>query len=146
MRTALLPFCRVHSQAFFAINPVHALGVYLPAFMSQHHRQPSGTVTRPVAGQLAQALPKFALRIATALILVDPARDAHQPTSAAFIQLVRLADAAHHVPPRGGLQAFFDNTCCKMCLSRVRSATSAFSLRFSSRNWRSSRSSLNPTP
>src|ERR1700691_652118 len=146
MRAALLSLGRAHAEIFFAIDSIHPFRVHPPAFTPQHHRQPPVAVTRPVAGEIAQALPQFVLGIATALILVDPARDPRQPTSAAFIQLVRLTDAAYQLPPRRGLQAFFDSTSCSMCLSSVRSATSVFSLRFSSRNWRSSRSSFNPTP
>jgi len=37
-------------------------------------------------------------------------------------------------------------TSCRMCLSNVRSATMPFSLRFSSRSCRSSRTSFNPNP
>ena len=43
-----------------------------------------------------------------------------------------------------GLQTFFDSTSWRICLSRLRSATSCFSRVFSSRNWRRSRSSETP--
>jgi hypothetical protein len=43
-------------------------------------------------------------------------------------------------------QSFFCSTSCNMILSKLRSATSCLSLRFSSSSWRSLRSSLTPMP
>jgi hypothetical protein len=123
-----------HLQPLVAIQAIHPLGVYPPAFAPQQHRQPPVSVSDSGPGQLPQPHPQLGLGIAPALIPIDPARDADQPARALLAQLVALANLAHQLAPRHGLQAFFDSTSCSMCLSSVRSATSVFSFRFSSRN------------
>src|ERR1700719_2025322 len=143
---ALRPLLRPHLQCFFPIRRVNAFGIYAPTFSPQHHRQSSITVADPRAGQIPQPHTQFALRIATALVAIGPTRDAHQPASSVFTQLIRLSYLAHQLATLDGLQAFFESTSCKMCLSNVRSATIPFSLRFSSRSCRSSRSSCNRRP
>src|SRR6266481_3625107 len=122
LRGTLDSLLRPHLQCFFPIQPVNAFGVYAPTFSPQQHRQSSITVPNP------------------------PTRDAHEPASSLFTQLIRLSYLTHQLAPLRGLQAFFESTSCKMCLSNVRSATIPFSLRFSSRNCRSSRNSCNPSP
>src|SRR5262249_37106983 len=133
-------------ERFLAVKPVHSLGVYLPAFPSQHHRQPTISVACPCPGQFPQSHAQLSLLIAAAFVSVRPTSDSDQPAGALFTELMRLAYFTHQFPARRGLQAFFESTSCKMCLSSVRSATSVFSFRFSSRCWRSSRNSFRPSP
>src|ERR1700730_15222467 len=146
LRRTLDPLLHAHLQCFFSMEPVNAFGIYPPTLSPQHYRQSSISVPDPRGGQIPQPHAQFALRIATALITIRPTRDAHQPASSGFTQLIRLSYLAHQLATLDGLQAFFDSTSCKMCLSNVRSATIPFSLRFSSRSCRSSRSSFNPNP
>src|ERR1700730_1303017 len=145
LRRTLDPLLRAHLQCFFSIEPVNAFGIYPPTLSPQHYRQSSISVPDPRGGQIPQPHAQFALRIATALITIRPTRDAYQPASAVFTQLIRLSYLAHQLASLGELQVFFESTSCKICLSNVGSATIPFSLRFSSRSCRSSRSSCNPS-
>src|SRR5258705_8604340 len=60
--------------------------------------------------------------------------------------LVPGIDLHHQHPFLSRPQNFFLTTSCRMCLSKVRSATSCFSFRFSSSKSRNRRSSLTPIP
>src|SRR5690606_34971142 len=110
MRTAFLALGCAHSEILFAINPVHALGIHLPALAPQHHRQPAIAITWSVAGQFPQPLSQLVLRITPASITIDPPCDPHQPACALLAQLVLLADATNQLPARCRLQTFFDST------------------------------------
>src|ERR1700739_2439197 len=143
---SLGPLLDPQLQPFFPVESVNTLSIYMPTFSPQQHRQSPITVADSGGSQIPQSHSQLRLGIATALITIRPARDAHQPASAQFIQLIRLSYLAHQFAALGGLQAFFESTSCRMCLSNVRSATMLFSLRFSSRSCRSSRTSFNPNP
>ena len=118
----------------------------MPTFSPQQHRQSAITIADSRTSQIPQPHTQLALAIAPALIPIRPTRDSDQPASAQFVQLIRLSYFAHQFAALGGLQAFFESTSCRMCLSNVRSATIPFSLRFSSSNSRSRLSSLTPIP
>jgi hypothetical protein len=120
--------------------------IYRPAFALQQHRQSPVSIAHPGTGQLSYPHPQLHLRITPALVAIDPASDPDQPARSVFAQLVTFPYRGNELAASGGLQTFFESTSCNMCLSRVRSATNVFSLRFSSRNCRSSRRSLNPNP
>src|SRR5512143_640051 len=57
-----------------------------------------------------------------------------------------LLQICHQSPPGGRLYNFFESTSCNIHLSRLRSATICFSLRFSSSNCFRRLSSLMPKP
>jgi hypothetical protein len=103
-------------------------------------------VTSSRAGQLPQPHSQIGLAVPPASITIRPARDPDQFAGSFLTDSIRLPHTRHQLPACRRLQAFFDSTSCKMCLSRLRSATKVFSFPFSSRNCRNSRSSFNPNP
>jgi len=128
------PFCGAHLQLFLPVQPVHPFRIYRPTLASQQHCQPSIAVANSAPGQFAQPHAQFVLRIAATPIPMGPARNQHQPAGTLLAHLVRLANTADQLATNCGLQTFFDRTSCKMCLSKLRSATSNLSFWFSSRN------------
>src|SRR5208282_1927945 len=141
LRSLLAPF-RSHNQSLLGVQTVNALGVYLPAFALQHHRQPPISIAHAAAGQFAQAHPQRVLRITMMLIWESRPVYRNQPRHAPLAQLVDLFGPLGKLATQARLYNFFWTISCRMCRSRLRSATSLFNLLFSSRSWRSSRSSL----
>src|SRR4030095_14748499 len=74
-----------------------------------------------------------------------PSWDPHGAAGPALGHLVRLSRPVHEGAADGGPYHFFLSASCRIVLSKVRSTTRPFNLRFSSRSWRSSRSSLTPS-
>jgi len=58
--------------------------------------------------------------------------DAQRRATAPFAHGMGRLDVRDELASSSRRQSFFDRTSCKMCLSRLRSATSCFSCRFSS--------------
>jgi hypothetical protein len=121
-------------QSLFPVETVDPLGVYLPALASQQHGQPPITVANSGGGKLPQTHTQIELRITATLVAVDPTGNPGEPTGPPFAEIISLAHLPHQFAPDGGPQTFFDKTSCRMCLSKVRSATSVFNFRFSSRS------------
>src|ERR1700694_61275 len=69
---------------------------------------------------------------------------ARQPARTLLAHLELLMDPQGELTPSCRPQVFFLSTSCRMCRSRVRSATRRFNRAFSSRNCLSWRSSLTP--
>jgi hypothetical protein len=97
---------RPHRQRLFPILPVNAFCIYSPTFSPQYHRQSSISVADPRAGQIPQPDAKLGLGSATALVTIQPTRDAHQPASAVCTQLIRLSYFAHQLPTLGAGHTF----------------------------------------
>src|SRR6185437_10427409 len=135
-----------HDQSFFGVEPVNALGIYFPAFPLEHHRQPPISVPDPAAGQFAQSHPQCILGISMMLVPQSRPVNRNQPRRVPLAQIVGLLRPLRQLATHARLQSFFATISCRMCRSRLRSATRRFSLPFSSRSCRSSRSSLSPRP
>jgi hypothetical protein len=56
--------------------------------------------------------------------------DAERKATAPLADRVGRLDVRDELAPPPRRQSFFASTSCKMCLSRLRSATSCFNLRF----------------
>src|SRR5215216_7966242 len=128
------------------IKPVYPLEVDLPAFAHQQRVQAFVTVTHTRCSQVFQTQSQFCLRISPVAIVIDGPLQFQHPTGSSFRDLKTTAQKLRLDPFAHRLQNFFLSTSCSMCLSRVRSATSAFSFLFSSSNCRSRVSSAIPMP
>ncbi len=82
-----------HLQAFLAIQPINPLRVHLPPLAAQQHRMRRYPYRTRLPASSRMRMRNSVLRIAPALIAVDPTRDPNQPTSTVFVQLVALAYA-----------------------------------------------------
>src|SRR5215469_7675900 len=133
-------------QPLFPVETVDPLGVHLPALAAEEHSQPPITVANSGGGKFSQTHPQIDLWVTATLVAIDPTGNPDEPTGPPFAETICLAHVPYQFAPHGGPQTFFDKTSCRMCLSNVRSATSVFNFRFSSRSCRSSRNSLTPTP
>src|SRR6185503_16266804 len=135
-----------HHQTLFRVQPIDPLRVHPPPIPSQQHRESSIAETHPARGHLSQTYLQRLLRITMPLIPQRGPRHRQQPRDPALTDLIgRLRPAGQHTPvPRP--YSFFRTISCSRCRSSERSATSRFSLVFSSRTCRNSRSSLSPSP
>src|SRR5450631_2008454 len=145
LRTFSAPLCS-HDQALFGIQTIDPLRVHFPALPLQQNRKTPVSVTHPAPSQFTQTHPQRFLRIPMMFITQSRPVDWNQPRHAPLTELVRLFGPFRQLPAHARLQSFFATISCRMWRSRLRSATSRFSLPFSSRSWRSSRSSLSPRP
>ena len=98
---------------------------------------------RAATGQFSQSYAQSLLRMAMILIPQRCPVHRNQPRSTPLTELVNLLDPLRQFTTRPGPQSLFATISCRMCGSSDRSATSGFSLPFSSR---SSRSSLRSSP
>src|SRR5438045_1292560 len=103
MRRSFSPFGGSNLQRFVPIKPVNSLGIYLPAFPPQHHRQSPISVASPCSGQLPQSHAQLGLVIAAAFVAVRPTSDSDQPAGTLFAELMRLAYVTHQLPACRGL-------------------------------------------
>src|SRR5262249_7945134 len=108
--------------------------------------QPPVAITHAHGRQVPQANPQFRTLRAHARIPVTRARKPEPRTRPTFTHLVRHTQFPHQQTAAPRLQTFFDNTSCSIFLSRLRSATSCFSFRFSSSSCFSRRNSDTPSP
>ena len=65
---------------------------------------------------------------------------------ALFFSIAAIAQTSATLNRSSILLPFFDTISCRICRSKLKSATNRFSRPTSSRNCRSSRNSLTPTP
>src|SRR5271155_2199232 len=109
-------------------------------------RQPAIAEPSPARRQLAKPHAQGVLGRPPTAVDQSLARDLHQPRRPAFAQREHGLRPLSQLAPATGPYNFFGTISGRMCRSSDRSAPSRLSLPFSSRNWRSSRSSLNPSP
>src|SRR5882672_5724398 len=131
-RVSPFPPLVTQRQAFFPIQPVHQFLAHVPALALQQHPDLPIAITDSDLGDLANPRPKSGLRFAPALVSKCRFRDHGGAASSPLTHPVRAAQVVHHGPAARGLQNFFESTSCNMALSRLSSATSFFSLPFSS--------------
>src|ERR1700683_1185395 len=142
----LLPLHAAHFEVLLVVKPVDAPGVHRPALSAQQYRQAPIAIAHMRCRALAQTPAKrFLQRPSTDVLQGAPRKPDHarRPSHRNPVRLLR--------PPRqptflARLYSFFDTISCRICRSRVRSATMRFSRPFSSRRLRSSRSSCMPSP
>src|SRR4029077_13295772 len=146
-RRAIFRRCLVRTINFLRVQPVNAFRIHLPTFSSQPHRQTPGGIAHGRRRHLAQTPPQHFIEPPN-FLPIQPARPSqpHQSGYSTLPDLIRLLGPLPQLPPQPGLYSFFDTISCRICLSRLRSATSRFNRPFSSRSCRSSRSSLTPNP
>ncbi len=115
-----------------AVQPIHALVIGFPAFPAQQHEDPPETIANPHRSDLLDPLKQW--RIIIVLRLVVERRPALLDDSAGSTNpnAIPVDQMAHERLALRGPQNFFDSKSCNITLSRLRSATSCLSLRFSS--------------
>jgi len=135
-----------HDQPFVPVQPVDSLRVHVPAFASQQHGQAPIAVAHMHSRQLSQTMPQHFIEYLPALVPQRPDRQLHNPRRVPLADSIGLLRPARQLPTRTRPYSFFETISCRICRSKLRSATSRFSRPTSSRNCRSSRNSLTPTP
>lgn len=108
------------------------------------HMQVRAAGPQAHTGELPQPRPERLLRGPAAPVADPGSLDPHGAPGPALGHLVRLTRPVHARATGGGPYHLFLSASWRIVLSRLRSATNPFNLRFSSRSWRSSRSSLTP--
>ena len=120
--------------------------VHNPAFSPEQNVNPVIAVAHPGLRDVADAHKQRRLiRPDRPVTYAAPIKGQYGATAPLTDRMARLdvpGNLALPIRP----QTFFDKTSCKMCLSKLRSATSRFSWRFSSSSCLSRRSSLTPNP
>jgi len=142
----LLPQLGPNHQTLLFVDPVGAFRVHHPALTSQQYRQAPGAKTNTRRRQLLQAHSQGKLGIPPMLVAQAWPANAHQTSGLPFAVVKTLTDPGHQRTPHCVLQTFFESTSCRMCLSRLRSATGRFNRLFSSRSCLSFRNSETPSP
>ena len=133
-------------MSFFAVQPVHELLVHEPPFPTQEHPEPRISELHPTGRQVSKSYAKLGPRITPAPVTVGRSGKPKNPASSAFSHPIRHLHLPHQNTLHRGPHSFFESTSCSIFLSRLRSATSCLSFRFSSSMIRSRRSSAMPSP
>ena len=135
-----------HNQFVLSIQPVDALCIHMPAFPPQQHGQAPIAVAHiacpPVRASDAAELHRTLSGSCTRSV---PDRQLHDPRRVSFTDSIGLLRPARQLPTRG-LTGFYDTISCRICRSRLKSATNRFGRPISSRNCRSSHQLAPPHP
>src|ERR1700694_3263403 len=127
------PLSDAHDQSFLPIEPVHALVVYLNPFPHQHRGQPAVAEAHALGRQVLQPLPQLCVAAGSPpAIAIRRSCQIHQPAGVPFAHGVLPHDITRGCPKSHRLYQFFERTSFRVRLSNVSSATTWFSLRFSS--------------
>ena len=114
------------------IQPIDALMVGLPALPTQQHEDPAEAIADARGSDLLDPLKQWVIMFLLGLVVPRRAALFDYVAGAAHTDAVTVDQMAHERLALRGPQSFFDSTSCNMTLSRLRSATSCLSLRFSS--------------
>gem|GEM_PF-5078137 len=128
--TARTPLAKV--QALFSIKSLHSLVVHGPAFPSEQYMNAPVAVAKPDRRDLFHPLARSCLVVTDWSVAMRRTIKAHRRTAAAFAHPVAVLEPQNDPAPSSRPQTFFASTSCSIDLSRLRSATNRFSLRFSS--------------
>ena len=133
-------------EPFFTVQPVYSLVVDFPALSQQQHMDTSVSIAYAHPGHLPNPFSQYGLsvlhRFVSLGITVYLQHRAHAPLAdGVLLQKVFRCLFAVDRPYQ-----FFESTSCNMALSKLRSATSFFSLAFSSSNCLSFFMSLGSMP
>src|SRR6056297_1037573 len=129
-------------QTLEPIQAPHALLVHRPALTTQHDVNTLVAESWSGISDLPYPQPECRLILRFALAVIRSTGKLCQSARPDCAYLKLLLDPANQRTALGWLQSFFRTTSPRMCLSRVRSATTRFSRAFSSRSCRSSRNSV----
>lgn len=128
----LPPTSAANRQSFFPVKTVGLLAVQHLALAPQQNMQTSVAETAPLPGQLPQALPQPCIARAERAVAyrrpVGPNHSARPPLA----HLVALHQIRRGFSPGGGRHYFFVSRSLSTALSSFASASSRFSLAFSS--------------
>ncbi len=131
-------------HAFHAIEPLRALVVDQPALASQQHVDPRRAPARAHRGDLLDPHAKPLLPGPDGHVADRRPRRAQHAARTPLRHPVGIACVPDKPTALAGRQTFFRSTSCRIALSRLRSATSRFSLAFSSSSCFSRRTSATP--
>jgi hypothetical protein len=95
-------------QAFFAVQPVHALGIDLLAFRPQQYMEPAIAVSHPGGCQLPQSLPQRCLGRPDTHVAQGRAWNPKRAAGSALADSEGLFRPGDHRPPVGRLRASFE--------------------------------------
>jgi hypothetical protein len=129
------------------MEPVDTLVINPPAFAPEQDIDAPETEPNPSVRNLSHTGSKRFIEGLTfgSLIPTRPALKAHS-ARALNADPTPIDEMAYELLSLRRPWSFFRRTSCSMTLSRLRSATSCLSLRFSYSSWRSRRSSETPIP
>ena len=133
-------------RPLLAIDPVHALMVVHKTLPSQKDIDAPEPVPDPDRGNLVHAHAQQFVVAPFPLIIKNALVQQYQPAATLDGNIIFHPYIIDHPALSGRPQNFFFSTSCKICLSRLRSATSFFSCEFSSSRFLSLRSSETPRP
>lgn len=144
MQTHVLAAANPHPelQTFEPIQTTNPLLVHRPALPTEHDVNTLVAEPRPGVGNLPDPQPQCRLILRLGPPVEGSSRELGQVTGLACARLEPLLDPADQRTAPGRLQSFFRTTSPRMCLSRVRSATTRLRRAFSSRSCSSSRSAV----
>src|SRR5581483_3913582 len=139
-----------HHQLLLHIDPVHPLDVHLPAFPFEQNVQPPVSPAPPLLSQFTQAHAQLLVDHCEPrwprLIAHHRTHNLHPPTGTPLRAPRSFAKHPHGFPFRLWAYHFFESTALNPTISSACSATSCFSLRFSSSSCRSRCASLTSSP
>lgn len=131
--TRVLPSpLELHRQSFFPIDPMDALFIHPPPFTPEQDMQPQIAKARTRLGQFLHPHPNRRVVSPMGPVIPRGPIQLEEPTRAPHPDRKVAQHLPHERALAQGLQAFFASTSCKITLSKVRSATSCLSFRFSS--------------
>src|ERR1700722_18526997 len=134
------------TEPILAIQSVNPLMIDHPALPAQQDVDSEIAIAHPGLSKIVDAQPQCCLVGLGRTIANRRPIDAERDATAPFAHSVGRLNLPHEFAPPTRRQSFFDSTSCKMCLSRLRSATNCLSLRFSSSSCFRRRSSPVPSP
>jgi hypothetical protein len=118
------------AQPIFPIQPVNPLVVHHPSLPAQQNIDPVIAIARAHRRKIADAPHQRRLVGSVRHVAHRRPVDAERKATAPLADRVGRLDVRDELAPPPRRQSFFASTSCKMCLSRLRSATSCFNLRF----------------
>lgn len=144
LRLRLSPLRRfVPAQAFesqgqplLAVEPVNALMIIPPAIPPEHDVNPAITIVDPSFGDFPDTQAQYAVICRHRTVAERNAADPQRKTDLLLAGSVACLQIPSPFAQARQRQFFFASTSCSMVLSRLRSATSFFRLRFSSSSCR----------
>ena len=135
-----------NTQTFFLIESENQFVIHRPSFPLQQPMKPATAKLHASGCKVTQTNSSLCPIIGCAPVAITRSWATHQTAGATFGHFASEPQFIPQSSPSTGIQSVFDRTSCSIFLSRLRSATSCFRLRFSSSTCFNRRSSATPRP